>query len=269
MTAWRPARIVELGTHYGCSFFAMCQAVQDHGFGTELVAVDTWEGDPHAGYYDDDVFDSFERWRYAHYPTVRTTALRRTFDEALSQVADGSVDLLHIDGFHTYEAVSHDYATWQPKLADRSTVLFHDVAHDSGYESSRFWDEQCSERGGFSFFHNFGLGVLTTDPALGALLASRTFAQIARYYPAQAAADLGAMRTEDDGRLLAERQQLVERQDLLIADRDRTIVAQAELVDAKQALIEHQDLLIADRDVALTAQARRIDELLAPQCPTR
>jgi hypothetical protein len=76
------------------------------------------------------------------------------------------------------------------------------------------------------------------------------------------------MRIEDDGQLLAERQRLVERQDLMIADRDRTIAAQTELVDAKQALIEHQDFLIADRDVALAAQARRIDELLAPQCPT-
>ena len=263
VTAVRPARIVELGTHYGCSFFAMCEAVKDHGLQTELIAVDTWQGDPHAGYYDDDVFDAFDRWRQTHYPTVRTRALRCTFDEALSKIPDDSVDLLHIDGFHSYEAVSHDYASWRPKLADRTTVLFHDVAHDSGYESSRFWDEMCGRHGGFTFFHNFGLGVLTTEPALAALLSSNHFAEIARYYPAQAAADLREMRIEDDGRLLQERQALVERQDQLIADRDAAIAAQAGLVDAKQALIEQQDCLIADRDEALAAQARRIDELLA------
>jgi hypothetical protein len=262
VTALRPDRIVELGTHFGCSFFAMCEAVQDQGLDTELVAVDTWQGDPHAGFYDDEVYQSFERWRRTHYPSVRTRSLRCTFDDARAEITDGSVDLLHIDGFHTYEAVSHDYETWRPKLTARGTVLFHDVAHDSGYASSRFWDEVCDAQGGFTFFHNFGLGVLTDDPALAELLASDVFAQIARYYPAQAAADLAAMRIEDDGRLLDERQALVEHQDRLIADRDEAIAAQTALIEAKQALIEDQDRLIAGRDEALAAQARRFDELM-------
>jgi hypothetical protein len=145
-----------------------------------------------------------------------------------------TVDLLHIDGLHTYEAVTHDFTTWRPKLAPAATVLFHDVAPDSGYESSRFWSEICAEFGGFSFFHNFGLGVLTWNRPLAALLSSAAFANMARFYPAQASADLGEMRIEDDGRLL----------------------------EARQALVEHQDRLIADRDEALAAQARRIDELV-------
>ncbi|MGI9051853.1 MAG: class I SAM-dependent methyltransferase [Ilumatobacteraceae bacterium] len=263
MTVIRPQLVVELGTHFGCSFFAMCQAVADHDLSTELVAIDTWQGDEHAGFYDDSVFDQFERWGRNSYPGVATRALRMMFDEALSVIDDGTIDLLHIDGLHTYEAVSHDFATWRPKLGPHATVMFHDVAEESGYESSRFWAEISDDSGGFTFVHNFGLGVLTADPALAALLASDEFAQIARYYPAQAAADVREMRIEDDGRLLQDRQAIVEHQAQLIADRDGALAAQAQMIDAKQALIEHQDRLIVDRDDALAAQARRIDDLVA------
>ncbi len=35
-------RYVELGSHYGCSFFAACQAVRRFGTDAECVAIDTW-----------------------------------------------------------------------------------------------------------------------------------------------------------------------------------------------------------------------------------
>ncbi len=39
----RPEVVVELGTHYGVSFFAFCQAVKDAEIATRLHAVDTWK----------------------------------------------------------------------------------------------------------------------------------------------------------------------------------------------------------------------------------
>jgi hypothetical protein len=87
-----------------------------------------------------------------------------SFDEAVSRVPNGSVDLLHIDGFHTYEAVRHDYETWKPKLAEGAWVLFHDVdVREGDFGVWRFWDELKSRYPRhLEFNHSHGLGVIFT-----------------------------------------------------------------------------------------------------------
>jgi hypothetical protein len=119
--ALQPKRIVELGTHYGYSYFAMCQAVKQAKLSTDCFAVDTWAGDEHAGLYSEDVFDCVraENNQYADFSTL----LRKTFAEALNDIEDGSVDLLHVDGRHFYKDVKHDFESWVPKLSKRAVVL--------------------------------------------------------------------------------------------------------------------------------------------------
>jgi predicted O-methyltransferase YrrM len=117
----RPRVIVELGTQWGISYCAWCQAVTAIGAQTRCYAVDTWAGDSHAGYYGDEVYENLK----AHHKQYESFSklLRMTFDEALQQIPDHSVDLLHIDGLHTYEAVKHDYDTWLPKMSERGIIL--------------------------------------------------------------------------------------------------------------------------------------------------
>lgn len=157
----RPRSVVELGTHTGNSYFTFCQAVKDAACATHCYAVDTWEGDEHAGEYGEEIYQSVNDTNSKHYADF-SSLLRMTFDQALGVITDGTVDLLHIDGLHTYEAVRHDFETWLPKLSPNAIVLFHDThVHERGFGVWKFWEEiRAQYSHSFAFQHSHGLGVL-------------------------------------------------------------------------------------------------------------
>jgi hypothetical protein len=160
--ALRPGRLVELGCHSGNSYSSFAQAVQTLGLATACYAVDTWRGDPHAGVLDESVFHEWSEYHDRRYASF-STLIRSTFDEAREHFGDGSIDLLHIDGYHTFDAVAHDFNTWRPKMSDRGVVLLHDInVREKDFGAWRLWDRLKGEYPSFEFHHGYGLGVLAT-----------------------------------------------------------------------------------------------------------
>jgi GT2 family glycosyltransferase/glycosyltransferase involved in cell wall biosynthesis len=158
----RPRVVVELGTHMGNSFFALCQQIKESEVACEAYAVDTWRGDEHAGAYGEEIFRRVQDITNQHFASF-ARLIRSSFDDALEHFSDRSIDLLHIDGLHTYEAVKHDFETWFPKLSDRSVVLFHDTnVREGSFGVWRFWKDVAAKYPSFNFVHGHGLGVLLT-----------------------------------------------------------------------------------------------------------
>ena len=158
--ALRPRTLVELGTQSGLSYSAFAQAVQTLGIDTACYAIDTWKGDEQAGFYGEEVFAEWSAFHGRHFGGF-SRLIRSTFDEALTHFSDGSIDALHIDGLHTYEAVRHDFESWLPKLSDCSVVLFHDVnVREREFGVWRYWEEMRERYPSFTFSHGHGLGVL-------------------------------------------------------------------------------------------------------------
>jgi O-antigen biosynthesis protein len=155
----QPEVIVELGTHHGVSYSAFCEAVQRLGLPCQCFAIDTWKGDQHAGFYGEEVYANFSRFheRYRAFSSL----LRMEFGAAAETFDNARIDLLHIDGEHSYEAVRRDFETWLPKLSDRGIVLFHDTnVRGRGFGVWRIWSELSRQWPSFEFLHCSGLGVL-------------------------------------------------------------------------------------------------------------
>lgn len=160
IAAFAPTSLVELGVYRGVSYFTFCQAVQEFGLGTRCYGVDHFAGDKHTDFYGDEIWDEVRGHNEEHYQDF-STLLRMSFNEAVERFEEESVDLIHLDGLHTYEAVTEDFDNWYPKLLPGGLFLFHDIRarlHDFGVW--QFWEEKEREHETFAFNHSYGLGVI-------------------------------------------------------------------------------------------------------------
>ncbi len=154
----QPRSFVELGVYNGESYFTFCQSVEENGLSTLCYGIDTWRGDIHMGSYGPELGREVETYnvRYSGFSKL----LKMTFNEALAQFPDASIDLLHIDGSHRYEDVKEDFEKWLPKLSDRGVVLLHDVmVRDGDFGVWRLWQEIARRKASFVFDFGHGLGI--------------------------------------------------------------------------------------------------------------
>lgn len=254
MDVLRPRLLVELGVHTGNSYCGFCQAVAALALPTQCYGVDTWRGDPQAGFYGGEVLADLRAWhdpRYAGFSRL----IQSTFDEARAHFPDGAIDLLHIDGYHTYEAAAHDISSWQAALSRRAIVLFHDInVRERDFGVWRLWQELSATRPHFTFLHGNGLGVLAmgqVDSApLDWLFSARDREAVAiRALFSRLGGMLEARLAE------AESQQLAAARDALALERD----ALANRVQEHQGEIDALVAEVVARDRRLAAKQQELE----------
>ena len=260
-----PKIFVELGTHTGNSYFSFCQSVVETGTSTKCYAVDTWQGDEHAGQYDDDIFagiNAHNGERYAEFSRL----LRMTFDNAVTYFSDESIELLHIDGLHTYEAVKHDFETWLPKLAPGAVVMFHDTnVRERNFGVWKLWEElQARYPNNVEFVHSHGLGVLQLNNApdgkvldwlqsnspekqrLINYFVSLGLRQLERFELnelKQQAASLSQAVTEREGQIANLNQAVIEREGQIANLNQAVIEREGQIANLNQAVIERDSVM--------------------------
>jgi hypothetical protein len=155
----KPEKFVELGVHNGFSYFVACQAIKECNIEANAFAIDHWIGDEQAGFFDNSVFEGVEviNAKYSEFSTL----LKMSFDDALAKFDDSSIDLLHIDGFHSYESVRKDFESWISKMDSNGIILLHDVhVRRDSFGVYLFWKEIKSKFKTIEFVGSHGLGIV-------------------------------------------------------------------------------------------------------------
>jgi hypothetical protein len=118
-----PACVVEIGSWQGRSTIALATAAKEAG-GDRVVAID-----PHistASFDGDANLAALERNLVARDLRSFVDIVREPSGEAAERFEDGSIDVLFIDGDHSYEGASIDIEAYAPKLRPGAVVGFND-----------------------------------------------------------------------------------------------------------------------------------------------
>ena len=252
----KPKMITELGSQYGCSLFTFCQSVKDNNLDTKIRAVDMWSGDIGAPDTGEEVFALVNKIKDTYFSNLDIKLYQMRFDDALPDFEDGSIDILHIDGGHTFEDVDHDLKTWLPKLSEDGIILFHDVYSDIDDGSCVHWRETKKKYSNFfDFEHSCGLGILfpKSDKWYNRIKESGFFELYKDVYFYRSKYKYVQNRFEELSGLYEERYKAIENQSEMIKERDEKIEATEKLVVERLQAIENQSEMIKERDERIEA----------------
>jgi len=139
----RPKVILEIGTARGGTLFLFTRIADPEAV---IISIDL-PGGPFGGGYPSwriPLYKSFSKGEQKIYLIRKDSHDPQTLRKIKRILGGKKIDLLFIDGDHTYKGVKMDFETYSPLVRKGGIIAFHDICPhppETRCEVSRFWDE--------------------------------------------------------------------------------------------------------------------------------
>lgn len=159
-----PRTVLEIGTSMGGTLYLWTRFAQPDA---TIVSVDLPGGKFGGGYSPlrTGIYKRFARTNQTLHLMRADSHQPATFDAVKSLFGGVEIDLLFIDGDHTYEGVKADWEMYSPLVRSGGLIVFHDVAGNyDDTQVKRLWDSIKMNRDHREYMvhpaGHYGLGVL-------------------------------------------------------------------------------------------------------------
>ena len=135
--------VVEIGTASGGVFWGLCQLAASDA---KVVSIDL-PGGPFGGGYtaeEERKFHLFGKKGQQLFFLKMDSHRKETLSKLREIIGRAKIDLLVIDGDHTYDGVKADWEMYSPLVKGGGVVMFHDICHHPTIpecQVERFWKE--------------------------------------------------------------------------------------------------------------------------------
>lgn len=139
----RPKVVLEIGTARGGTLFLFTRAADPKA---KIISIDLPGGAFGGGYpvWKIPLYRSFSRDEQKIYLIRRDSHNPQTLEEVKRILGLEKIDLLFIDGDHTYEGVKKDFEMYSPLVRKGGIIAFHDIVPhppETRCLVSKFWNE--------------------------------------------------------------------------------------------------------------------------------
>ncbi|MCT7516354.1 glycosyltransferase family protein [Aliarcobacter cryaerophilus] len=123
------SNVVEIGSYFGASSSLIAKGLPNK---SKLYCIDSWENDAMTE-RKKDTFEEFTS-NTSQYKERIIPIRGMSFDviNIIKEKVNNKIDMLFIDGDHSYEGVKKDWDLYSPMLQSGSIVVFHDVGWANG-----------------------------------------------------------------------------------------------------------------------------------------
>lgn len=165
--------VLEIGTARGGTFWLWCQLAAAKA---NIISVDLPGGDFGGGYttLDTALYRTYAKDQQSLHFIMKNSQEFSTYANAVSILGGDKLDMLFIDGDHTYDGVVSDFKMYAPLVSEKGLIVFHDIVrHTKGtrcavdalwtkiktkFAIKEFIDEHHNEEGAWG-----GIGVIEFD----------------------------------------------------------------------------------------------------------